>query len=218
MGYNLVYQGEDKIIVQNVSYLESVWFNLLSDANRAAWMDRWVTKPPMDIQLNKWTPYMPTSFQEKRATAQRVYAWSQIYGFYRYHLDPVLDPLDITNPTVTMSNFQPTTNSLPVDYAIDPPIGGAIHFAVWIANYALLGPGNNKRAKSSTNGLGRNALRPMCFMTLNSSGGTLDAINCFKLRAGKDPDFAASATGALINGNNELVPSLDLLTEVVAFA
>lgn len=217
VGYNTIYNGEDKIIMRQVAYLESVWSNQLTDANRAAWMTRWLTRPPRDIQLNYWTPYTPTSFAEKKATEPRVYAWSQIYGFYRWHKSPVFSPASVSDPTVTMSNFQPTTDSLPVDYALTPAVGGVFMFAVWIANFQLAGPHSNSQPRSAGSGLGRNALRPMCFMLLSSPSGTLDAIDCFRLRGGESPKFAASATGAFVNVNNELVPSLDLLTEEVAF-
>jgi hypothetical protein len=247
--YNAAYNAEDKRILGYVNYLETFWLSALSDAQQNAWLARWATHPPFDIKLNRYLPLIgsipagylgtalfepagsppkpPAFFAEKLVTPQRCYAWSQIYGVMRFKLPPIYapDPLSLQGPT--MSNWQPTSTSLPIDY--DAQFYGLtpLLFAVWVASQDLLNlaaPNNPTNAQglvvaagdTKLNGLGRSNLKPMCFMTLANLSGTLDSYQCYKLRAGKKPRFAASATGAFVNTNNELCPSLDLLTEPIA--
>lgn len=197
---NPVYKGEDKILMQVRAVLERAWFNDLTPTDRAAWLSRWLTRPPMDIQFRTYAPYTPTVFSMVQVLPQTSYAWSQIYGFYRYGNAIVTTPSDPIDPVLSMSNFNPHIDTLPMDYSLAPDPGAPYQII-----YFASGP------TGPTIGDGRAAVRPMCFSTQSDATETLDFINCWMLRYGGTPEGIITATAGFVNRNNELVPSPDTL-------
>jgi hypothetical protein len=209
---NPAYKTEDKVIMQYVNYLELFWRVELTTSQQDAWMTRWTGRPPQDIKLKKYVPYTPTALDQVKVTPQRAYAWSQIFGYQRYHRAPIKDCAPLGDNTVTLSNFDPKVDHIRITYAIVPELSPPIPFIIWIASQQFVFNPAAMGGHKGNAGLGRNGLRPMCFNTVSSSTGTLDAIDCFKLRAQADPAFAMSISAGYVNDNNELVPSHDLFT------
>lgn len=197
---NTAYNAEDKILMQKRGQLEGLWFSALTAGDRAAWLAHWVTRPPMDIQFRTYSPAIPTAFNMVQVLPQVAYAWSQIYGTYRFGNSIVTSPSALVDPVISSSGFTPHVDTLPITYSITPDPGPDYQIIIFAS-----GPSGPKQ------GNGRSSVRPMCFNTQSDPAEELDFLPCWMLRYGGPPEGHISCTCGFVNANNELVASPDTL-------
>lgn len=199
---NFIY--EDKLIMRKRAALALIWLTVLTEDNRNAWRTRWLTNSPTDITGHVYTPYTPTQFAETHVEEATAYAWSQMYGFLRFNRPAVLEPINSQWAGPSLSNLSLSSELFAIDYdasANDLPTVDILVFAS--------GPIPKTPTKHA------NTCRPMCAMPALSPIGTLDFWRCWHHRYGNDNPSFITATAGLVNTNNELVRSFDVLSTAV---
>jgi hypothetical protein len=210
------YGFEDKIIMSLVDQIERDWYYLLNDAQRAAWQAHWATVAPVDITHRAYVIGTPSKFGETKVAVDRCYAWSQIYGVQRFHFGRVLTPVTTGLVLPSCSNLILTENSFTIDYDATASGRDQIPLLVFADGPPNPSPdplGKTVRFKSSGKTGG---LRPMCAMPNQPPTGTLDFWACWHKRFGPATPLGISATVAAVDVDNQLCPSLDVLTSTVS--
>jgi hypothetical protein len=91
--------SEDKAIMLERARLERFWLSSISPTDQAAWIARWLTRPPNDAHGRTYILGPRTTLQQTVRPPETIYAWSQIFGTYRFNRSPVSAPLSVTeNP------------------------------------------------------------------------------------------------------------------------
>ena len=208
------FKFEDSLILGLVKLLELDWFQFLNDTQRAAWRTHWLTVSPMDIKRHVYTTGTASATGETHVAEERCYAWSQIYGVQRLQRAPVKTPgtTGLVLPSVTALALSPDVFAITYDYtASGLTTCDVIVFADGPANP---GPDGSLKNPVTVSKGGRAGLRPMCAMKQQPISGTLDFWPCWHHRYGSADPFSVTATLAAVDVDNQLCPSLDLLTEV----
>lgn len=215
--------NEDKIIIKARQALELIWFSVLTNADRAAWMSRWLIYSPQDINAHIYTPYVPTGPGATQVAPQTAYAWSQIFGFYRFKLPAVLTPTPYTPIAPQVTDLRLTTNNFLLYYDASASGLNPVNCLVWAtgtkdqpARKRQYSHGEFYAPWDSTAGFEvtsrSRGLTPMCANPSQPPTGVLDFWTCWTHRFGETLPLAITATLAICSPNNELVASLDVPT------
>jgi hypothetical protein len=104
--------SEDKIIIAVRQWLEGHWLNGLTSTQRTAWTTLFASKPPQDITGRQYITGTPATMLQTKVLPQTQYAWSQIYGVYRFFnvqrdapastttTTPLITPIDFSGSRV----------------------------------------------------------------------------------------------------------------------
>jgi hypothetical protein len=179
--------SEDKIIIAQRTRLEMFWLNSLTPTDQANWLTLWATKPPGDITGRTYSPFTPTT---------TTYAWSQIYGMYRFGNVAMLTPATTSTTTATLSPIRTTTTELAFQVSLNPLVPSQAQFIAFA---------NQSHGPLNGNGLTR--LRPLGWDTADSSTEYYDATAGYNYRFGALRIGTLELTMATIDENNTLQPS-----------
>lgn len=79
---------------------EQHWTNNMSSTDQAAWVARWLTRPPLDAYGRVYFLGPKTETTQTVRPAPTIFAWSQLFGVYRFGNDFADTPTDDFGRTV----------------------------------------------------------------------------------------------------------------------
>jgi hypothetical protein len=188
------FTNEDKALMAERQRLEIIWVYQLSDDDHAAWAAHFATRPPTDIFPRAYVTGTPTTMSQVHVSPATQWAWSQIYGTFRFNQPYVESPSDDPDTPPTLSNLTCDDR------------GGRLTIATldttplpwqWIlfTTDTLLPNGGNPRSR----------LRPSCCHPQNQTSEGWSFQQCYTYRWGHAPAPPFAVASAAVNANNELV-------------
>lgn len=84
--------------------LEVYWLNTLSPSDRTAWRARWTTRPPTDALGRTYQTAPRSTLQQTVRPEETVYAWTQIFGVYRFDSAAVAEPAALALAEIEITN------------------------------------------------------------------------------------------------------------------
>jgi hypothetical protein len=191
---------EDKQIMQARLKLQRVWNTILSPTEFAAWEAFLDDNPPVDMAGHTYVNHEPTTMSEILVTRETQYAWSQIFGVYRFNFDFVRTP---SEPA--------TTNLVVSDAAID--IGQLLltftQTTSVIAQLPVVAYGTAPIAAGVPSL--RSYLRPLCFFRMPGSTQRRNLHNCYHFRYNIDPRAPLALSACYVDNNNMMHPASNIL-------
>lgn len=197
-------QSEDKAIMLARASLEQYWLTQLSGADQAAWLAHWATRKPHDAYGRTYDVTVRTSLQTTIRPPETIYAWSQIFGTYRFNLPPVTTPTSATEIGVLISwhTLTATAQIVTVDSYTDPAESG----------YVLI------YMSGCVSPSARNIVKQMQYMSawvLVLPGAQIDVSAVWAARYQAISGLTVYAQAYTVNSNNELSSAEDPIAAIM---
>ena len=118
----MTWGSNDKGLMYCRTFLEKFWQNNLTNDDRDAWLELWLTTPPTDGRGRYYTPYPRTNMQQTRRDPPTIYAWAVMPAVYYADSEPPARPPADAPPIVTWQVYMQT----PVNLCVQSSISGTL--------------------------------------------------------------------------------------------
>jgi hypothetical protein len=186
---------EDASIMFERARLEGIWTNALTEENRLAWLNRWTVRPPSDAVGRRYVLDERQTLKDTVRPPATLYAWSQIFGTFRFNLDPVHTPTDCPEPELVTEIRCAGLNDLRATVTSNGTAPDGFSF-VMHATKPLPGFATPKPYD----------LRPIGNFIHGTDGVEIQLRGAYAERWTPRPGERALFRAQAINANNELVP------------
>lgn len=192
---------EDAAIMFERARLERFWRDELDNDDRAAWIDRWQSRPPWDAVGRRYVISERPNLTYTVRPAATVYAWSQIFGTYRLKLDPIRRPVPATEAALLVTVTDPRALSLTATVTAGGAAPDGFSFVLHATELRPL-----SRPPKVTD------LRPIGAFIHGTDGVALKIAAAYAARFSPGQRGRALLRAQMVNENNELVPSATVTT------